>query len=477
MAAQVGRQMTARGLRKAAAGGEESAAIDAIVAAIDFTGWAVLVGEIEGMMADIVRDGAVNAMLQVGIDVEARKEVMNVVNAYAVEYAKQRSAELVGMRVDALGSIIPNPRAEWQITDSTRAYLRADVREAIAEGWSNDTLAAKTAQSYGFSRERAMVISRTETIRASNAGSLESYKVSGLVKSKEWLTAEDDKVTPDCVLNGEAGPVALDSAFPSGAMAPPDHPNCRCTIVPVVDWTAVDNANATAGVTSAPAASAPKAPAAPVVPKAPPARVAPPVDFVSKPGLPFRALVEATLAALPDAVMKRLADYGARFQAGERVTQIRPELKGVHPRGWPSGSTWDSADGAAFTRDIVVAETYRPIGVRGFATSQRVAGVLAHETGHVFDRAMRLASRSPEFAKAYTADAKPLRASIKAGESGARRFAYYLQRGEAGPSEAFAEIFAQVVGGGTGSMGSDLIAAFPNVAKYMRDLIAGLEQP
>jgi len=241
MAAQVGRQMTARGLRKAAAGGEESAAIDAIVAAIDFTGWAVLVGEIEGMMADIVRDGAVNAMLQVGIDVEARKEVMNVVNAYAVEYAKQRSAELVGMRVDALGSIIPNPRAEWQITDSTRAYLRADVREAIAEGWSNDTLAAKIAQSYGFSRERAMVISRTETIRASNAGSLESYKASGVVGAVEWLTAEDDKVTPDCVLNGEAGPVQLGRAFPSGAEAPPDHPNCRCTIAPVVDWTKVDN--------------------------------------------------------------------------------------------------------------------------------------------------------------------------------------------------------------------------------------------
>lgn len=241
MARQVGAQLDRRGLRKAVVPDEELSAIEAIVAGVDFAGWSILVGEIEGMLADIVRDGTVHAMLQVGIDVEARKEVMNVVNRYAVEYAKQRAAEMVGMRVDALGTLIPNPRAEWQITESTRGYLRAAVREAIAEGWSNDTLAAKIAQSYGFSKERAMVISRTETIRASNAGSLESYKVSGLVKAKEWLTAEDDKVTPDCVLNGEAGPVGLDRAFPSGAMAPPDHPNCRCTIVPVVDWTAVDN--------------------------------------------------------------------------------------------------------------------------------------------------------------------------------------------------------------------------------------------
>ncbi len=241
MARQIGAQLDARGLRKAVLPDDELDAIEAIVAGIDFAGWAVLVGDIEGMLADIVRDGTVHAFLQVGIDVEARREIVNVVNSFAVEYAKQRSAALVGMRVDALGTVIPNPRAEWQITESTRNYLRADIREAIAEGWSNDTLAKKIAESYGFSRERAKVISRTETIRASNAGSLESYKASGVVGAVEWLTAEDDKVTPDCVLNGEAGPVRLGQAFPSGAEAPPDHPNCRCTIAPVVDWTKVDN--------------------------------------------------------------------------------------------------------------------------------------------------------------------------------------------------------------------------------------------
>lgn len=225
IARQVGAALDARGLRKALIPDAELDAIEAIIAGIDFAGWSVLVGDIEGMLADIVRDGTVHAFMQIGLDVEARREIVNVVNAYAVEYGKQRSAELVGMRVDALGSVIPNPRAEWQITESTRSYLRADIREAIEQGWSNDTLAAKIAESYGFSKERATVISRTETIRASNAGSLESYKASGVVGAVEWLTAEDDKVTPDCVLNGEAGPVPLGQAFPSGAEAPPDHPN------------------------------------------------------------------------------------------------------------------------------------------------------------------------------------------------------------------------------------------------------------
>lgn len=241
IATQIGFDLDTRGLRKANLPHDELSALEAIVAGIDFAGWSVLVGDIEELLADIVRDGMVASFGQIGFGTEARKEVVNVVAAEAVEYGRQRSAALVGMRVDALGSVIPNPRARWRITEGTREYLRATVREAIAEGWSNDTIAAKLRTSYGFSKSRAMLIARTETNMASNAGALASYKASGVVGGKQWLTAEDDKVTPDCVLNGDAGTVALASPFPSGAEAPPDHPNCRCTLVPVVDWTMVDN--------------------------------------------------------------------------------------------------------------------------------------------------------------------------------------------------------------------------------------------
>lgn len=243
LARQIHASITSRGLGKASGFGNdpELDAIEAILAGIDFNGWSVLVGDIDAILADIAQDGARGAFVQIGIGTEARREVANIVNALSVQYGEQRAAAMVGMRVDALGSVIPNPRAHWQITEGTRDYLRANVREAIAEGLSVDDLAGKLRDAYGFSRERAEVIARTETIAASNAGALESYRASGVVGGKQWLTAEDDRVSEDCAANGEAGTVAIDAAFPSGASAPPDHPNCRCTIVPVVDWTKVDN--------------------------------------------------------------------------------------------------------------------------------------------------------------------------------------------------------------------------------------------
>lgn len=241
MTRQIGNQLNLRGLRKANLPQDELSAIEAIVAGIDFAGWSVLVGEIDEILADIVRDGTVHAFAQIGIGTEARKEVANVVNSLAVEYGRQRSAAMVGMRVDALGGVVPNPLAKWRITEGTRDYLRGTVREAIVEGLSNDDIASRMRQSYGFSKARATVIARTETLMASNAGALESYKASGVVGGKRWLTAEDDKVTPDCAANGDAGVIGLGAKFPSGAEAPPDHPNCRCTIIPEVDWTAVDN--------------------------------------------------------------------------------------------------------------------------------------------------------------------------------------------------------------------------------------------
>lgn len=223
-------------LEKADIGPKELDAIEAILAGVDFAGWSVLVDDVSGLLAEIIADGSVAALAQIGITTEARADVFNVVNSYAVDHAKERAAEMVGMRVDELGRLVPNPNARWQITEGTRDYLRADVRAAITEGWSNDDLSAKIAESYGFSKERATVVARTETNRASNEGALESYKASGVVAKKSWITAQDDRVSEECEANGEAGEIGLDDNFPSGDPCPPVHPNCRCAIVPVVEW-------------------------------------------------------------------------------------------------------------------------------------------------------------------------------------------------------------------------------------------------
>jgi SPP1 gp7 family putative phage head morphogenesis protein len=78
----------------------------------------------------------------------------------------------------------------------------------------------------------AAMVAQTEVTRAMAAGAAEVYRLNGdnLV---EWVTAEDDHVCPLCDANEAAGPQFLGHAFPSGATAPPQHPRCRCALIPV----------------------------------------------------------------------------------------------------------------------------------------------------------------------------------------------------------------------------------------------------
>ena len=129
------------------------------------------------------------------------------------------------------GELVDNPNGEWQITDGTREMLRSDVTTAMQEGWSNDRLSDELQDNYAFSEERADMIARTETARADAQGNLAGYKASGQVESKEWLTA------PDCCdecqeIDGEI--VGLDETFSTGDDGPPLHPNCRCSVLPVL---------------------------------------------------------------------------------------------------------------------------------------------------------------------------------------------------------------------------------------------------
>jgi SPP1 gp7 family putative phage head morphogenesis protein len=234
----IGQVVTLRGkVIKADLSQNELDRIEEILAGIDFHGWATLAGEVDDVITEAVRDSGYSALRLAALDVTADKDIFNVVNERAVAWASDRSAELVGMRRKADGSLIVNPRADaegnplFAITESTRDMLRADVSTALQEGWTNAELASKLADNYAFSPERAMVIARTETIRASNAGTLIGFKESGVVLLKEWTTAEDDSVSEDCEANGAQGPIELDAEFESGDDAPPAHPNCRCALV------------------------------------------------------------------------------------------------------------------------------------------------------------------------------------------------------------------------------------------------------
>ena len=146
-----------------------------------------------------------------------------------------RIGEEVGMRYNAAGDLVENPDAEMAITDTARDAIRGAVADAIEQGQSAADLRSAVEDLGDFSAERAGMIARTEIIRANNQGHLAAFKASDAVKMKEWSTAEDGDVCDECEGNEDQGPIGLDADFDSGDDAAPAHPNCRCTIVAVVD--------------------------------------------------------------------------------------------------------------------------------------------------------------------------------------------------------------------------------------------------
>lgn len=115
---------------------------------------------------------------------------------------------------------------------STRDMLAGDINRAFVEGWTGDELADVLAENYGFSDARASTISRTEVAAADSQGSMKAYRESQAVTGKQWLLAEEP--CPICEENENDGIIDLDEEFSSGDDTAPAHPNCECTVTPII---------------------------------------------------------------------------------------------------------------------------------------------------------------------------------------------------------------------------------------------------
>lgn len=183
----------------------------------------------EKILLGIVIDGGKEGAGQIGVQ---QGSITDQVNARAVEWARDRAAELVGKKyVD--GVLVDNPDARYAITEGTRSMLRADVTEAIEKGWSTDELASALEDSYGFSSERAERIARTEIANADVQGNLIAYRESGMVEGKELVLSSEHGGDDECDEAADMGVVPLDDDF-GGYGDPPLHPGCECDILPVL---------------------------------------------------------------------------------------------------------------------------------------------------------------------------------------------------------------------------------------------------
>jgi len=126
-----------------------------------------------------------------------------------------------------------------EVNETTIKKLKKTLIEGIEAGEGIPDLSKRVSTVFDeATTSRTIMIARTETISASNFGALESYKQSGIVTKKGWITARDRRVRDSHQIDGQE--VNLDDNFtladgtqtqyPGGSGVPEDDIQCRCTV-------------------------------------------------------------------------------------------------------------------------------------------------------------------------------------------------------------------------------------------------------
>lgn len=76
------------------------------------------------------------------------------------------------------------------ITDTMKAWIFDKLVEAQREGRSIQSVADQLLRD-DFTENRAIVIARTETVKAANIGAVQAAKKTGFAMEKEWIAAND----------------------------------------------------------------------------------------------------------------------------------------------------------------------------------------------------------------------------------------------------------------------------------------------
>ena len=127
-----------------------------------------------------------------------------------------------------------------QINATTLAQIQSELSDGVAAGESIPALAKRIDNLYleQIIPNRSKTIARTETTSASNYGSIQAAKQSGLTLTKVWLATPDSRTREDHA-EADGQEVGIDEAFEVGGeqLAYPGDPagsasniiSCRCT--------------------------------------------------------------------------------------------------------------------------------------------------------------------------------------------------------------------------------------------------------
>lgn len=162
--------------------------------------------------------------------------------------AGQEAYKLVGVDDPYLASRALKDLISANVEKFTKSMLDTDrqhiidlITNGIENGDSVVQIRNTLTDDIEYTKMQATRVTRTEVSRASSQSALDAWKQSGVVEGKQWITAGADDECADY----EGQIETLDSTFYTGDSPfqdgdPPIHPNCRCSLIPIVTDTSGD---------------------------------------------------------------------------------------------------------------------------------------------------------------------------------------------------------------------------------------------
>ena len=192
-------------------------------------------------------------------------------------------------------------------------------------------------------------------------------------------------------------------------------------------------------------------------------------NFDSKDGQEYRKQVQEGIQSIPPSVQHYLNEGRWAFRIDQTISENDPEIGEQAASGHKEGGGSFAANFGATDFDhhrIIVSEKANPLNrtettYEAERENPHADQTLRHETGHALDAALRFYSHTPEFTKAYNDCCEHLPPDVRA------KLGYYLQSGDLGKQELFAELFAAEHGGGPNKADLD-----PLLQKYFAPCMA-----
>lgn len=175
-----------------------------------------------------------------------------IINITLDEVAKIVGEASLGISFDLLNEeakvFLMNKRIKFAVAvaNTTHQAIINELAKGFELGEGISELAERIKDMPEFSISRAKIVSRTEIISSSNAGTHQGYIESGVVIGKEWINTADSKTRLDHVFAGGQRK-KLNEPFIVGGetlMYPGDNSlgasarniiQCRCTTIPILE--------------------------------------------------------------------------------------------------------------------------------------------------------------------------------------------------------------------------------------------------